>query len=131
AFNLAAPRLHAYYSTVLDGICSKFSKLERFRRRSVFSCCCFNLGPRVRAFIHTDHLNAPFVWCAITALGHSPGSSVFIFSALVRHSNISVSLNETWFAIVQWMPGAMCRWFREEHGKNDMDAANQARWREG
>ncbi|EPQ52686.1 hypothetical protein GLOTRDRAFT_46965 [Gloeophyllum trabeum ATCC 11539] len=161
SFNLVAPRLHSYYSTVLGGICSRYPNLERFWRRSVFACCAFNLGPRVRAYIHTDHLNVPFGWCAITAFGRfdpkrgghlilwewgliiefPPGSTVFIPSALVRHSNIGVSMDETRFSLVQWMPGALCRWFdfgfkpaatfRKEHGSRATDAANEARWKEG
>ncbi|EPQ56930.1 hypothetical protein GLOTRDRAFT_21054, partial [Gloeophyllum trabeum ATCC 11539] len=131
SLNLIAPDLYTYFFTVLSGICAQYPLLACFWAGSVFACCCFNFGPRVTAYIHTDNFNIPFGWCAITALGRfnakrgghlvlwdwrlvvefPPGSTIFIPSALVRHSNIPVSGHEKRFSIVQWMPGPLCRWF--------------------
>ncbi|TFK45582.1 hypothetical protein OE88DRAFT_1639688, partial [Heliocybe sulcata] len=162
SLDLFAPLLYTYMAAVMAGICSNYPLLERFSDTSfAYACCCFNLGMQVWAYIHTDHLNLPFAWCAITALGDfdpdygghlilwslglvvrfPPGSTIYIPSALVRHSNIPVRQHERRFSIVQWMPGALCRWhdfgfkpakaFEAEHGKEAASEANRARWKSG
>ncbi|KZT20537.1 hypothetical protein NEOLEDRAFT_1023293, partial [Neolentinus lepideus HHB14362 ss-1] len=130
SLDLFAPQLHKYMALVLDGICQQYPQLHRFCDKSAYACCCFNLGPRVRTHRHTDHLNIPFGWCAITALGRfdpkrgghlilwslglliefPPGTTIYIPSAVVEHSNIPVQADEDRFSIVQWMPGPLCRW---------------------
>ncbi|EPQ51419.1 hypothetical protein GLOTRDRAFT_48580, partial [Gloeophyllum trabeum ATCC 11539] len=161
SLDLLAPGLFQYYQAVLDGICSFYPRLAHFWECSPFACCCFNLRPRVWAFIHTDHFNIPFGWCSITALGRfcpqrsghlilwdwgliidfPHGSTIYIPSALVQHSNIPVQAHETRFSIVQWMPGPLCLWFDygfrssksflAEHGKAKVADANAAHWAEG
>ncbi|EPQ55754.1 hypothetical protein GLOTRDRAFT_41110, partial [Gloeophyllum trabeum ATCC 11539] len=161
AFDLFAPRLYAYYAKTMDDLCNWNPKLERHYPRSVFACCAWNLAKSVWTFIHTDHLNLAFGWCAVTALGKfdprkgghliiwdlklviefPPGSTIFLCSAILRHSNIPVRPGESRFSFTQWTAGGLFRWtdfgfrsagsFEKEVGKQAAEEANTARWREG
>ncbi|KZT18950.1 hypothetical protein NEOLEDRAFT_1078982, partial [Neolentinus lepideus HHB14362 ss-1] len=161
AFDLFAPLLFNYYANALNLLCEMNKKLERHFPRSAFACYAFNLGGKVRSYIHTDHLNLPFGWCAITALGtfnprkgghlvlwdlklvveFPPGSTIFIPSAILRHSNIAIQPGERRLSFVQWTAGGLFRWvdfgfksakaFQDEVGKQAAEEANSRRWKEG
>ncbi|EPQ51351.1 hypothetical protein GLOTRDRAFT_49148, partial [Gloeophyllum trabeum ATCC 11539] len=161
AFDLYAPRLFSYYVNMLNYLCETDPRLERHFAKSAFACYAFNLGGKVRSWVHTDHLNLAFGWCSVTALGNfdpkkgghlvlwdlklviefPPGSTIFLPSALLRHSNIPVQPGEERLSFVQWTAGGLFRWvdfgfkpagiFAKEVGKKAADEANKARWREG
>ncbi|KAJ7201301.1 hypothetical protein GGX14DRAFT_371250, partial [Mycena pura] len=77
--------------------------------RSPFAACTWNFCAAICA-LHLDFANLAWGWCAITALGNfnpdrgghlilwnlklvvrfPPGSTIFIPSALLRHSNTSI-----------------------------------------
>ncbi|EPQ59938.1 hypothetical protein GLOTRDRAFT_27824, partial [Gloeophyllum trabeum ATCC 11539] len=130
AFALTGPELHDYYGTMLQDLKDRDPRLRTPFEFSPWASCCFNMGKQVCTYRHRDHLNCPFGWCSITALGHfdprkgghlvlwdlglvvqfPPGSTIFIPSALVRHSNLPVQPGETRYSFVQWSTGALFRW---------------------
>ncbi|TFK56299.1 hypothetical protein OE88DRAFT_1622553 [Heliocybe sulcata] len=155
AFDLYALLLYAYYVNTLAEVCAHIFV------NSVFACCTFNLGPLVRSFVHTDHLNLVFRWCAITALGTfdaekgghlvlwdlklvievPAGSTIFILSAILQHSNIPMQDGEIWLSFIQWTAGGLFRLqdfvfksakdFEAEVGKQGAEKANAACQKEG
>ncbi|KAJ6467027.1 hypothetical protein C8R45DRAFT_839000 [Mycena sanguinolenta] len=169
-----APVLHSLYRTTLDAVCDWDSRQQHPKpmprnfalRFSVFSTATFNFGPATVTFPHIDFRNLAWGWCAITALGNfnpdrrghlvlwdlkliirfPPGSTIFIPSAILRHSNTSIQPNETRFSFTQFTPAALFRWvynrFRtdrdvdsspstapKEHEQRRRDRAR--RWSEG
>ncbi|KAI0369565.1 hypothetical protein BV20DRAFT_946050, partial [Pilatotrama ljubarskyi] len=130
AFKLYAPRLHAYYSRTMNALRRNDHTLKSNFKRCVFGSATFNLGPRVVTYVHTDHLNLPAGWCAITAVGDfdpsegghlllwdlglmiefPPGALVLIPSAILRHSNTIVRPHEHRYSFTQYSAGGLFRW---------------------
>ncbi|KAI0363498.1 hypothetical protein BV20DRAFT_1039915 [Pilatotrama ljubarskyi] len=130
AFKLYAPRLHAYYSRTMQALRRSDRSLKPNFRKSAFGGAMFNLGPRVVTFVHTDHLNHPAGWCAITAIGRfdptegghlllwdlklmiefPPGALVLIPSAILRHSNTTIKGHERRYSFTQYSAGGLFRW---------------------
>ncbi len=122
--------MHAYYGETLRKLCDDDPDLRPNFKGSVFGAATFNLGPQVATRVHTDHLNLPAGWCAITALGRfdpksgghlllwdfnliiefPPGSLVLIPSAIIRHSNTAVGPGETRSSFTQYYAGGKIRW---------------------
>ena len=114
ALQLFAPRLYKFYSSTLDSVCANDPNLKRNFEKSVFAAMTINLGPQTVTRKHVDHFNIPFGWCVITALGDfdytrgghlvlwelkliiefPAGSTIFIPSATINHSNIAVQPHE-------------------------------------
>ncbi|KAJ7234326.1 hypothetical protein B0H12DRAFT_989782, partial [Mycena haematopus] len=132
-----APELHSFYRTTLDAVCDdqRQHRAKRIQRNfaprfSVFSTATFNFGPATVTFPHIDYRNLAWGWCAITVLGRfnpdrgghlvlwdlkliirfPPGSTIFIPSAILRHSNTSIQPGETRFSFTQFTPAALFRW---------------------
>jgi hypothetical protein len=132
---------------------------------SVFAAATFNFGPRTVTFPHIDFANLAWGWCAITALGDfdpdkgghlilwdlkliirfPPGSTIFIPSALIRHSNTSIQAHEKRFSFTQYTSAGIFR-FVENGFRSDEDVyaggisadeqaarveARKARWGKG
>lgn len=96
----------------------------------MFACATFNFGPQTCCLDHRDSGNLPFGWCAITALGDfdpkrgghlvlwdlkvviefPPGSTIFIPSASLRHSNTTIAKGETRYSFTQYSAGGLFRW---------------------
>ena len=130
ALQLFAPRLYKFYSSTLDSVCANDPDLKRNFEKSVFAAMTINLGPQTVTRKHVDHFNIPFGWCVITALGdfdHTrgghlvlwelkliiefpAGSTVFIPSATINHSNIAVQPHERRYSITQYTAGGLARW---------------------
>jgi hypothetical protein len=107
---------------------------------SVFAAATFNFGPRTVTFPHIDFANLAWGWCAITALGNfdpnkgghlilwdlkliirfPPGSTIFIPSALIRHSNTSIQAHEKRFSFTQYTSAIIFR-FVENGFRSDED----------
>jgi hypothetical protein len=105
-------------------------KLKRNFARSVFPGCTINFGGKVWTFTHTDPNNLSFGMCVIKALGQfnhklggqlllhnlkliidfPHGSSIFIPSASLRHSNIPVAEGDTRISMTQYAAGPIFRW---------------------
>ncbi|KAJ7055502.1 hypothetical protein C8F01DRAFT_1211582 [Mycena amicta] len=95
---------------------------------SVFAACTWNFVTTVCA-PHVDFGNLAWGWCAITALGRfnpnrgghlilwdlrlvirfPPGSTIFIPSALLLHSNSPIQAGETRSSFVQYSAGGLFR----------------------
>ncbi|KAJ7056523.1 hypothetical protein C8F01DRAFT_1211255 [Mycena amicta] len=113
---------------------------------SVFAACTWNFVTTVCA-PHVDFGNLAWGWCAITALGRfnpnrgghlilwdlrlvirfPPGSTIFIPSALLLHSNSPIQAGETRSSFVQYSAGGLFRWIdqgcqtQEEFEENASD----------
>ncbi|KAH7867666.1 uncharacterized protein C8R40DRAFT_1178816 [Lentinula edodes] len=111
AFSIWAPRVYAVYEATQTRMYEELPTLSRNFPGSVFSAAAFNFGGNVWTYKHRDHLNWPFGWCAITALGRfDPARSaqlilwelklvidfphaatILIPSAVITHSNTPVA----------------------------------------
>ncbi|KAF8882383.1 hypothetical protein CPB84DRAFT_1686703, partial [Gymnopilus junonius] len=160
-FQSWAPKLHAYYVEKLGALQRSNSSLERPFCNSVFPATTYNLGPQTVCYPHIDFANLPFGFCAITALGKfnptkgghlvlwqcklviefPAGSTIFIPSAIIHHSNIAVTQGETRYSVTQYAASGLFCWvdhdfkltmaYREsltlkELGK--LDEQNEGRW---
>ncbi|KAJ7462645.1 hypothetical protein B0H11DRAFT_1734876 [Mycena galericulata] len=160
-----APKLHDYYGSTMDALHGWDESLPRFLQNSVFAAATFNFGPRTVTLPHLDFANLAWGWCAITALGDfdpnrgghlilwdlrlvirfPPGSTIFIPSALLRHSNVAIQQGEKRFSFTQYTAAGIFRFvynkFRTEKSVKhaQMSAAEKAkraeqrknRWFEG
>ncbi|KAI0349137.1 hypothetical protein OH77DRAFT_1533394 [Trametes cingulata] len=127
---LFAPQLHAYYGTTLKTLQKSNRDLRRNFEDNVFAAATFNLGPRVVTVVHTDHMNIPAGWCAITAIcnydpqngGHlllwdlklmiefPQGALILIPSAILSHSNTNIGANESRYSFTQYSAGGLFCW---------------------
>ncbi|KAJ6447726.1 hypothetical protein C8R45DRAFT_850695, partial [Mycena sanguinolenta] len=131
---------------------------------SIFAACTFNFGPRAVTRPHLDFGNLAWGWCAITSLGwfdadrgghlilwdlklvirFPAGSTIFIPSAIIRHSNVPVQPHETCFSFTQYTAGGLFCWIRngfmtdndfEKNAtaseKQAREAESETRWEEG
>ncbi|KAG6818288.1 hypothetical protein H0H93_006256, partial [Arthromyces matolae] len=129
SFQLWAPRLYQYYADHMKSLWSLL-KVSPFFPRSVYPSAAFNLGGRVRTFVHRDSMNLPFGWCCVLALGNFDpdvsaklilwdaklvirfphGSTIFLPSASVAHSNSPIQVGDYRISITQYAPGGLFRW---------------------
>ncbi|KAK0432578.1 hypothetical protein EV421DRAFT_1742215 [Armillaria borealis] len=111
AFSIWVLKTFGYYTTYLRDLLLHDLTLVANWVQSIFTTATFNFGPHTLCFRHTDSGNLPFGWCAITALrrfnprcgGHlvlwdlklvidfPPGSTILILSAILKHSNTTIS----------------------------------------
>ncbi|KAJ7027271.1 hypothetical protein C8F04DRAFT_1189707 [Mycena alexandri] len=135
-----SPRLFDYYATHMRKFYKRYTHLRRPFLNSIWSACTFNLGPRTCCLGHRDFGNLAFGWCAITALGHydytkgghlilwdcklilefPPGTTLFIPSAALFHSNIPIGIGERRYSFTQYTAGGLFRWI--EHGFQSEEA---------
>ncbi|KAJ7705212.1 hypothetical protein B0H16DRAFT_1403943 [Mycena metata] len=166
-FQAYAPDLHGYYHSTLDRLHRWDKTLKRnfLPTISVFAAATFNFGPATVTLPHLDFANLAWGWCAITAFGNfdpdkgghlilwdlmliirfPPGSTLFIPSALLRHSNVSIQQGEKRFSFTQFTSAGIFRFvdnnFQTEQEVNEtpMSTAERearaetrkARWAEG
>ncbi|KDQ54000.1 hypothetical protein JAAARDRAFT_698215, partial [Jaapia argillacea MUCL 33604] len=153
--------LYQCYQTTLDSLLQWKPTLRPYLANSPFAACTFNFGPDVRTFVHTDPKNLPWGWCVVTALGSfdpkrgghlvlwdlklvvefPPGSTIFIPSAIIQHSNIPVAEGEVWLSYTQYTAGSVFRWvnysFRSVGevvsmlGEAEVHHLNAGRWEAG
>lgn len=127
-FAMWAPDLFQVYQEVREAL----KHLKWNFAESVFAACTFNFGPRAITCPHLDFANLAWGWCAITALGtfdpdagghlilwdlrlvirFPPGSTVFIPSAIIRHSNVGILSHEMRSSFTQYTAGGLFRWVR-------------------
>ncbi|KAI0653542.1 hypothetical protein C8Q70DRAFT_1048383 [Cubamyces menziesii] len=160
AFQVFAPKLHQYYKATLDRICESDPTLKRNSPGNSFAAATFNLGPQTFTRPHLDHLNLPWGWCAITALGafnHTRcgqvvlwnlkkiiefpcAATIFILSAVAEHSNLALDSGEERLSITQYTAGALFRWVEsgnrllrdlDKAMRADMETNGRARWETG
>ncbi|KAF7366129.1 hypothetical protein MVEN_00489700 [Mycena venus] len=95
----------------------------------VFAAATFNFGLPTITYPHLNFANLAWGWCAITALGNfdpdkgghiilwdlkliirfPPGCTIFIPSALIRHSNTSIQPHEKHFSFTQYTAAGIFR----------------------
>ncbi|KAI9060073.1 hypothetical protein FKP32DRAFT_1578629, partial [Trametes sanguinea] len=130
AMQLFAPHLYMYYEDTMEVLLSSDACLRLNFPHNIFGAATFNLGPATISHAHTDHLNLPWGWCAITAAGlfdprrgghivlHDlrmiielpPGSTILIPSAIICHSNTSIAPGERQYSFTQYSAGELFRW---------------------
>ncbi|KAJ7081481.1 hypothetical protein C8R43DRAFT_909858, partial [Mycena crocata] len=173
-FMAFAPDLHEFYRQSLVDLCEWDRKQKRPKhilrnfaeKFSVFTTATFNFGPATVTLPHLDPGNLAWGWCAITALGlfdpdrgghlilwdlkmiirFPPGSTILLPSAILRHSNVKIGVNETRFSFTQFTPAGIFRWvyngFRTDKDVNSSSCTTEElrqrrardraeRWREG
>lgn len=159
ALRLFAPRMHAFYESTLASLCSKHPHLRPNFESNVFAAATFNLGPRTATYRHRDHLNIPWGWCSIIALGDfdytegghlvlwdlqmliefPPGATIQIPSAILAHSNTSISAGEPRYSMTQYTAGGIVRWMdcgcrsqkEMEQAGESLPLSPEERWRRG
>ncbi|PPR07437.1 hypothetical protein CVT24_007572 [Panaeolus cyanescens] len=130
AFQLWAPRLHAYYRETLLKVLKKTGQRANFEG-SAYAATSVNLGDRVCCYKHRDCVNLAFGWCAITALGKfdatkgghfviwelkmviefPSGATLLMPSAAFHHSNSrTLGVGEIRQSITQYTAGGIFRW---------------------
>ncbi|PPR04400.1 hypothetical protein CVT24_013209 [Panaeolus cyanescens] len=137
-FRTYIPRLYNYYETTLDKLV-KWSlttphPIVKNYEQSAFACTSVNMGPHTCALPHLDHGNLSFGLCTLTALGDfnpdegghltlwklrmairfPPGSTIFLPSAVMEHSNTPVQKDEDRCSFAQYTSGGIFRWV--DHG---------------
>ncbi|KAG6810120.1 hypothetical protein H0H93_015171, partial [Arthromyces matolae] len=131
ALQLWAPRLYEYFDTKLRWFYGHWHRgTKPIFAQLVYPSAAFNMGGKVRTFVHRDVMNIPFGWCAITALGQfNPdksaklilwepklvirfphASTVHIPSATITHSNTAVDGADVRLSLTQYAPGGLFRW---------------------
>ncbi|KAJ7200886.1 hypothetical protein GGX14DRAFT_571899 [Mycena pura] len=123
-----APRLFSLYDTTKMALLG-WKPMHWPFSGSIFAACTFNFG-RVMTCSHLDFGNLAWGWCSITALGlfdpdrgghlilwdlrlvirFPPGSTIFIPSAVVRHSNTAIQPHESRNSFTQYTAGGLFRW---------------------
>ncbi|KAJ7071611.1 hypothetical protein C8F01DRAFT_1111218 [Mycena amicta] len=162
-FGLWMPMLFAAYSSAKQTFGKRMPALRWPFAGSAFAACTWNFITTVCA-AHVDFANLAWGWCAITALGRfnpdrgghliiwclrliirfPPGSTIFIPSTLLMHSNTPIQDGETRSSFVQYSAGGLFRWIdqdfmtQEEFLRTASDAELEAarvragtRWAEG
>ena len=124
-----APKLHKHYHENLRKVEKKIG-IKRDFPGSAFACATVNIGPDVRTFIHRDMKNLAFGWCAVTALGQfdfkqgghlilwdtkliiefPAGSTIFLPSAILNHSNTPIQSGERRSSFTQYTAGGLFQW---------------------
>jgi hypothetical protein len=149
--------MHKFYETKMEELTQWDSTLKRNFPRTAFAAALFNLGPKTECYLHRDWANISWGQCAVTALGEydadqgshlvcwdlglvirfPPGSTIFIPSALVRHSNTPVALHECRYSFAQYMPSGLFRWVGQgfklgpKKGLKESPVVQQQQWNEG
>ncbi|KAF8192035.1 hypothetical protein K438DRAFT_1965309 [Mycena galopus ATCC 62051] len=144
-FSLWAPKLYSFYARTRDALQWWRPNLRWNFANSVFAACTFNFGPRAFTRPHLDFANLSWGWCSITPLGSfdpdfgghlilwdlrlvirfPPGSTIFIPSAIIRHSNVPIRSHETRSSFTQYTAGGIFRWVRNGF-RTDEDFENQS-----
>jgi len=126
-----APKLYVYYLETMSALMAKYPDIRLpFWNCKVFASFALNFGPRTVCYPHIDIKNLAFGWCCITALGDydhrkgghlvlwdvkmviefPPGTTIYLPSALLIHSNTSIAANEERFSFAMYSAGGLFRW---------------------
>jgi hypothetical protein len=146
-----APKVYDYVASKLAALFEHHPDLNRNFEHSIFPAATFNFGPKCVCRCHTDHGNAAYFWCPITALGNNdptkgghlilfdlrlviefpPGSTILIPSGILRHGNTPIQDHETRMSFTQYSAGGLIRWveygFRTEE---KFKAEDKTGWKE-
>ena len=147
------------YRNILTQVCDNHPHLKKNFGNSVFAAATFNFGPQACTRPHKDHLNIPTGWCAVVSLGNfnadegghlivwelnmmirfPRGCTIFLPSALFRHSNTTVPDGQRRYSFTQYTAGGLARWvecgFQSQkeflRSGHTFERSPQQRWEEG
>lgn len=118
------------YDDVLTSVCENDEFLRRNHEKSPYAATTVNMKGEVICDDHTDSANLPFGWCRITPFGpfnyrrgghmvlwdlgiaieFPPGTTIYIPSALLVHSNLLIGEGEKRYSITSYSGGGLFRW---------------------
>ncbi|KAJ7903260.1 hypothetical protein B0H13DRAFT_2512013 [Mycena leptocephala] len=130
------PKLFDDYVTDLQALFDHHPGLQHNFSNSIYPAVTFNLGPQSVAFDHTDDLNRPLGWCAVTSavtndggfdhkksahlymkqlklvIEFPPAATSLFPSAVIDHGNTPLCAKETRYSITQYAAGGLFRWVK-------------------
>lgn len=155
-FQVYFPRMYDAYQKNLDELVQQDPTLRRNFPGTPFAAASINFGPRTACYPHRDWKNVSWGECTVTALGDydadegghlafwdlglvvrfPPGSTIFLPSALVRHSNTPVAPHERQYSFAQYSSGGLHRWVGHgfkplPKGLKESAEVQQKRWSDG
>ncbi|KAF8995724.1 hypothetical protein BDZ89DRAFT_910941, partial [Hymenopellis radicata] len=116
------PSMFSAYASNLNAILERDASLQRNFTNSVFALITVNVGPRTVTDPHRDRANRAPGWCPVSAFGNfdptqggqmvldelkliidfPAGTTIFIPSAIVTHSNTAIAAGETRYSLTQY-----------------------------
>ncbi|KAF8990161.1 hypothetical protein BDZ89DRAFT_1196189 [Hymenopellis radicata] len=163
-FRLHNPALYKVYDEVLSFVVDSDEGLRRTYTKSPFAATTINFGPQTVLDDHTDSHNLPWGWCRVTPMGpfdhrrgghlvlwdlgiaieFPAGASIFIPSALLVHSNVTIQPGESRYSVTSYSAGGLFRWawnggrtdeecdleFGKEEGKRRRAEHAKTAWKE-
>jgi len=129
-FSTWAPLLKDHYMEMVAALMATDTSLVLPFAVSIFTAIAINFGPKTVCLGHRDRGNLSYGWCAVTGFGKydyrkgghlilwdlklvvemPPGCTVFLPSAIIKHSNTSIGPDETRYSIAQYTAGGLFRW---------------------
>lgn len=130
-----APDLYNYYVDHMRPLYKHDPTLKPIFPSCIFSAATYNFGPRTVCYKHRDFGNLPFGWCALWSLGcfdptkgghlilwdchlvieFPPGSVILLPSAIVAHSNTTITPHERRYSFALYTAGALFRWVSNDY----------------
>ncbi|TFK64366.1 hypothetical protein BDN72DRAFT_774653, partial [Pluteus cervinus] len=130
AFYSFAPKIFRDIQSGLLKLYENDPHLSHNFANSIYPTVSLNCGPGTTCLEHLDYGNAPYSFCAVTALGQydpdlgghlilfdlkkvfrfPPGSTILLLSATLSHGNTPISPNATRYSVTQYCPGGLLRW---------------------
>ena len=125
AVAMFALKVYDYVTRKLTALFEHYPDLNWNFNHSIFPAATFNFGPKCVCRCHTDHGNAAYFWCPITALGNNdptkgghlilfdlqliiefpPGSTILIPSGILCHGNTPIQDHKTCMSFTQYSAG--------------------------
>jgi hypothetical protein len=148
----------------MDQFYAFYTTLRRNFANSIWPAATFNFGPHTVSFPHLDPGNLLYSWCSITSLGpfepkqsghlilwdlgiiveFPPGSTIFVPSAIVTHSNTPIQPGERRYSFTQYCAGGIFRFIANgfcsdsdflakasKEEKEQREVERQGRWERG
>ena len=130
AFQTFYPEMHQSYQANREALLMNNPSLKFPLKNSIFAAITINFGPSTVTYIHRDYKNRAAGICAVRACGNfddekgghiilwdlgliirfPAGSTIFLPSALIRHSNTTIRATETRYSITQYSSGHLFRY---------------------
>lgn len=144
-----APNLRSFIIETLGDVQKDDPSIEYPYKGHPFTTLTFNLGPVALTKPHKDLRNLSWGWCAITSLGDfdptkgghlvlwdlklaiefPAGSTIFIPSAILCHSNTSVGPSEQRSSVTQYNSEGLFRWAAYDFSlKKDQGKSGKQWW---
>jgi len=129
-----SPALQEFVATTLKKLKDFNPEIRYPYKNHPFAALTFNLGPAACTIPHKDLKDLGWGWCAVTSMGRydhtkgghlvlwdlnlavefPPNSTIFIPSAILRHSNTAVGPAEHRSSVTQYNSAGLFRWVAYE-----------------